>query len=185
MQEADTLFPRALVQGLPLLLDPVFRVFLYGAQLVSVVVALERRRYRKLQFLDEMSHVFPEFAALPGRESQRMGPLRVREIVDVAPVRRRAPCFRLFADKAFDQRVPVAANRSQHVNVVTGLTHRDAKANRVDRALLADVRAHVLICVVFEVGRQRAQPAQCIRLDPVFLDCVCCHGLPRNRAPRR
>jgi hypothetical protein len=101
-------------------------------------LALERAREARPALVDQPRHLGAEFAAAARRELERRRTVRVREVVDVAPVgRRRLRRGARVQHAAHGRRLP-GARGAQDEEVVAGTPHRDAERRRGDGALLTD-----------------------------------------------
>ena len=120
--------------GFALLLE----LLLDGLAPRPVFVALEGRRQRGAQFVDEPLHRGREPGAAARRQLQAAGLLRIVEIVDVAPVGRRRLLFRPLPQQIFDHAVPAGAARAEGIDVVALGAHADGEIERLDGALLPD-----------------------------------------------
>lgn len=103
-----------------------------------VVLALEGRGYRRLQLVDEALHVVLELHPPPGRQTQGARLVRVREVVDGAPVRGDIVSGGLLLDVATHRAVPAGARGTEHVEPVAFAPDADAELQRLDGACLAD-----------------------------------------------
>src|SRR5262245_57934480 len=82
----------------------------------SILVTLERGGQSGAKFFDKPLHCSGEPSAAPRRQLQVTRPLRIVEIVDVAPVGGRRFGLRFLAQQILDHQVPTGAARAERIN---------------------------------------------------------------------
>ena len=75
----------------------------------------------------------------PGAEPQSAGAFRVGKVIRVAPVIGGVLVARHYRSELLDQGMPVTAGWTKHKNIVALTLQADAKPERLDRAMLAEV----------------------------------------------
>ena len=123
-----------LFEGLGLTLA---ELFVDALQPGAVLLAVEDRGNRGLQFLDQPRHVAVKFAAGARRKFQRLGPMRVLEIVDVAPIGGRFLMGRLAVQELAHGGVLAQRVGSEREQVEAVRADADTEAQRLDGPLLA------------------------------------------------
>ena len=135
---------------------------LQGFDAVDVGVAVERGFERRTQLADKGLHMRAQRRPAPRRQGEQARLERLVEIVQVAQVGRHRLARRAFAQQAEGGGMLAGAGLAQHEHVVTGVAHRQAEVDRLDRAFLpqvAGVLGEVGGGVEAEAGRVAA-PAQ-------------------------
>ncbi len=102
------------------------------------VVGLEGARDALLCLRDHVLHRHAELGALAGREAQRVGPVRLVEVVNVAPVVRRQSAAGVVLDVLADRRRAAGAGLTGNDDVEALALDGQAELQRLDRAVLAD-----------------------------------------------
>ena len=105
---------------------------------VLIVFALERRRRRALEALDQLVHRLLEAGRAAGRELDRDRPVRLGEIVDIDPVRRARPGGRRLGEHGLDHLSHADAGPADHKQVESRPVDLRAELNRLERARLPD-----------------------------------------------
>ena len=103
-----------------------------------VIVALEGRRQGRAQFPDQPLHRLAQARRTARRQLQAARLLRLVEVVDVAPVRRRRLARRPAPQEIVDQGMLAGAAGAQGIDVVALAAHGDGELDGLDRAVLAD-----------------------------------------------
>jgi hypothetical protein len=85
-----------------------------------------------------MLHRLAQGARAPGRQHQPPRPVRISEIVNVAPVGGRRSRRRLGLQQLLDQRALAGARRAEGEDVEAAVANAEAGADRFDCALLSD-----------------------------------------------
>ena len=106
---------------------------------LDVRVAVERGAERRTEVADEGLHARAQCRAAPGGQGQQPGLEGFFEVVQVAQVGRHVLARRTLAQQAEGGRVLAAAGIAEHEDVIAGVAHREAEADRLDGALLAKV----------------------------------------------
>ena len=112
-----------LQRRLPVLLQPLVE----GLEPVPVLLALERRRHGRLQFLDERSHVLAKADGGSRRKLEMARPLGLLEVVDVAPVGRDGRPGGLGSQDLRHQAVLADPRRPERIDVVALRAHRGSE----------------------------------------------------------
>ena len=128
----------------------------------AVFVALEGRRQGGAQLRDESFHRGRERGAVPRRQFEGAGLLRIVEIVDVAPVGRCRLALRPVAQQILDHGVPAGAARAEGIDVVPLGLDAQREVERLDGALLADQPGR-LIELAAQLERQLGRVAAAIQ----------------------
>ncbi len=112
--------------------------FLDGAAPALVVVAVERRRDRRLQVVDQAAHRRVEFGRATGRQGNRRRPVRLGEVVDLAPVERPRPPRRLGFQQHPDRPLHAGVRGADGEDVEAARADPGAERQCVAGALVAD-----------------------------------------------
>ena len=126
------------LQGVEPLLLALLELLLDHVLAVAVLLALERRRDRMAKLVDELLGVVVKGPRLPRRKPDRPRLVRLGEVVDVTPFRRRRPAGGDALRIAADEVVLAGAGRAEGEQVVAGVAHAHGEVHRLGRALLAD-----------------------------------------------
>ena len=108
------------------------------AAALLVVLALEDRRQRGPQIVDQVVDHLLEVGCAPARQRDRHRPVRGCEIVDIHPVGRQRPREGGFLHQGFDELLGVGAARADGEYVEATLADFAAKADGFVRARLTD-----------------------------------------------
>jgi hypothetical protein len=169
-----------LVDGL---LVAVLELLLHHPPPGLVLVALEGARDAAVQILEQLRHGLAEAPSLAGGEAQRARPVRLREVVHVAPVGRRRLAGRPLFQKTSHHPVPARAGRAEDEQVVAVTAHAGAELERGQRPLLTHhVHRHRELGGAL-VGDQfhRAGRVQLLGCQGGYrhpLSCVCAVSVP-------
>ena len=109
-----------------------------------VLVAIEHRGDRGLQLLDQARHVTLELVAGARGKLQRLGAVRVFEVVDVAPVGGGLLLGRLAVQELADGGVLAQRVGAEREQIEALRADTDTEAQRLDGALLAEDLVEVL-----------------------------------------
>jgi hypothetical protein len=120
------------------------RAVLQGLAAIAIVFALESRRDRRAQFVDQLAHCCLQLAAQARRQADRLGLVRRREVVQIDPVRRNGFLRGLRFQDLLDRRVLAGSRRAEDEEVVTFLLDGGAEADRLQGAVLADDLVEIL-----------------------------------------
>ena len=137
-QEGDVLGLGPPLEGAEGRFTLLLELLLDGLAPRPVFVALEGRRQSGAQLIDQPLHRGGEPGARTRRKPQIPRPLRVVEIVDIAPVGWRRLALRPVSQQVFDHGVPAGTARSEGVDVVPFGADPHCEVERLDGPLLPD-----------------------------------------------
>jgi len=109
----------------------------------AVALAFEGGRDGSLQLDAELGHRFAQAGPGAGRQAQGLRSLRVREVVDVAPVIRRRHAGGAASQELADSCGLADPGRSEGEHVEAARGRRDRQVDRLDSPVLADDLVHV------------------------------------------
>ena len=104
----------------------------------AIILALEGGGEGHAQLADQPLHREAQRDRAAGRQLDAAGPVRIGEVVDIAPVGRRGLLCCLGGKHLAHQGVPAGPRRAEGEDVEALVPHGDAEAEGIDRPFLAD-----------------------------------------------
>jgi len=113
--------------------------FLDDAVLLDLVgAAFEGFGHRQAQIVDQLKHVLLEYAPLAGRQRNRLRAVRVRKMIDIAPVFRNSLLRCHMGDQVLDIGALAGSGRPDDKQVVALGRHVQAKLHGAHSPVLPD-----------------------------------------------
>ena len=140
-QQGDVLCLRLRAEGFERLFLSRPELLVDGAPADLIVLAFEQSRQHDAQLIEGRQHALGKRAHAPGRQLQRLGTVRVVEVIDIGPIGRCWGLGGLRPQMRSDGGGLARCGRAEHENIEVVAFDAGAELDGLERALLADQAA--------------------------------------------